>query len=187
MMCEYRGMGADMKRIVVLGLVALFAFALAAPAVAQQGPTDDQLDQCIGDDPLGVGPPTCTYDENGNLLSRDVPGDPSASSAFGTFIVIALLWAGVPLAIAAFTAGARGESVGFAILVTAVLGWIGLAIVLYGQRRTLATTQRVVREATVPTPSDAAARLRKLDDLLAQGVITQTERDTRRAEILDSL
>jgi hypothetical protein len=177
-----------MKRIIVLGVLVLFASALATPAGAQQVPSDDQVQECIGDEPHPEGPPTCTYDANGNLLSRDFPDDPSASSAFGTFVVVALLWAGVPLVIAAFMAGARGESVGFAILVTAVLGWIGLAIVLYGQRRTLVTTQRVVRDATATVrPTDAAARLRKLDDLLAQGVITQAERDARRAKILDSL
>ena len=70
-----------------------------------------------------------------------------ASVNFGLFVVLALVWAGVPFAIAAGVARSRGEPIGIAILLTLVLGWIGLIIVLYGQRRTVRSIDAFIEDA----------------------------------------
>jgi hypothetical protein len=75
----------------------------------------------------------------------------------GFVFFLFVLWAVIPLVLAVVLARAQNESVGMAVLLTLILGWIGLAIVWYGQRRTVASAVRTVDTATadarrVPRP-----------------------------------
>ena len=75
---------------------------------------------------------------------------------------------------------------------TLVLGWIGLLIVVYGQRRAADDVGRLLSPAqttarSAPTAESPEARLRKIEELHALGLITDEERATRRAAILDRL
>ncbi len=97
------------------------------------------------------------------------------------------------MVIAAVVAGNRGENVGTALLLTLFLGWIGLAIVVFGQNRAAATAGALATAAgsastTVHAGADVVAnRLRRIDDLHAQGLITDEERAEQRASVLNDL
>jgi len=168
---------------VVVGTSAT-AGADTTPAPTFQGPDQSAIDQCIGTDPVVGVPPSCSFDANGNLIGRSDSGFGGRGSASNVwpFLFLALLWSAVPFAIAVGLARSRGEPVGTAVLLTLVLGWIGLVIVFYGQRRAARDVGRLLTPAESPE-----ARLRKLDELHALGLITDEERTTRRAAILDRL
>jgi hypothetical protein len=157
-----------------------------------QSPDQSAIDQCIGTDPVVGMPPSCVYDANGNLIGRSPSGVGGGSSApnLAPLLFLAVLWSAVPFAIAV-GARSRGEPVGTAVLLTLVLGWIGLLIVVYGQRRAADDVGRLLDPTatarSTPTPESPAARLRQIDDLHALGLITDEERATRRAAILDRL
>jgi hypothetical protein len=203
-----------MRRIAVmttLGLLVLFGAGLAAglgdgvahaaPVTTDPGLGQSELQQCIGDAPIGVDPPpTCTFDPSGNLIGR-TQSDPTGAGStpnFLPFIFLVLLWSAVPFLIAAGLARSRGEPVGTAVLLTLVLGWVGLLIVVYGQRRTVddiaglagragATDISTPSGSPVAAPDAAATRLARIEDLHARGLITDAERESRRAAILDQL
>jgi hypothetical protein len=191
-------------------MVALGAAGSAAAAGSQDtrgaGPDQAQIQKCLGNAPITGQPPTCTFDSNGNLIGRSTPGPGGHSLDLAPFVVLVVLWSVVPMVIAVAVAQSRGEPVGTAVLLILVLGWIGLFIVLYGQRRAVDDVGRLVNQsapspppATPPptsasstvaseTSSDAVGeRLGTLDTLCAQGVITADERDRRRAAILDEV
>ena len=162
----------------------------------------DQIDQCIGTEPIGVNPPpTCTFDANGHLISRSQPQTPTDSTSsfpnLGPILFLMLLWSVVPFVIAISLARSRGEPVSSAVLLILVLGWVGLLIVVYGQRRTVADVGRLVhapapaasavQPSAVQPSASTADRLRTIDDLHAQGLITDEERNHRRSAILDTL
>lgn len=192
--------------LAVLGVVACVLLTGMTAAGAQS--SDEQLDECldISDEEMGMGPPSCTFDSQGNLISRDFGGGFGGAGqgiGFGTFLAIALVWAGIPLVIAAMVASDRGESMGAAVLLTLVLGWIGLGIVMFGQQRTMQTVGAAASGAAAAGVSAAGAsaapgaragstdavaeRLRRIDDLHAQGVITDEERAQRRDAVLNDL
>lgn len=181
------------RLIAVLGVVACVLLTGMTAAGAQS--SDEQLDECldISDEEMGMGPPSCTFDSQGNLISRDFGGaGPGQGIGFGTFLVIALVWGGIPLVIAAVIASGRNESMGTAVLLTLVLGWIGLGIVVFGQQRTVRTVSAAAGAAAAPAAragsADAVAeRLSRIDDLHAQGVITDDERAQRRDAVLNDL
>jgi hypothetical protein len=151
----------------------------------------------VPDEELGMEPPSCEFDADGNFVSRSYGSGfggefgGGAGLGLGAFFVIALLWAGVPLVIAASLASGRGESVGTAVLLTLALGWIGLAIVAFGQRRAADTVTSYAQPAMAgPGATDGdpmAERLRRIDDLHRQGLITDEERAQRRDAALDDL
>lgn len=66
---------------------------------------------------------SCFSVDGETWVARQQQGTP-AERAFGGFVVLALLWSGVPLVIAATLASSRGESIGTAIVLTLFLGWI---------------------------------------------------------------
>ena len=197
--------GDSMRRVWALGVVVVLglAIALAAGAAgradAQESSTtflsQSQVDQCIGTVPIGIGdPPRCTFDANGNLISKSPAqsntGPSSANLAPILFLVV--IWSAVPFVIAVSMARSRNEPVSTAVLLTLVLGWIGLLIVVYGQRRTVDDVGRLVHAPSqsagvAAPPASTAERLRTIEDLHAQGLITDEERDRRRSAILDVL
>jgi hypothetical protein len=176
-------------------LVGAGATASADTTPSFQGPNQSAIDQCIGTDPVVGMPPSCVYDANGNLIGRTSPSGLDGGSSgpnLVPFVFLALLWSAVPFAIAVGLARSRGEPVGTAVLLILVLGWIGLLIVVYGQRRAAGDVGRLLNPVettarSAPPPESPEARLRKIEDLHALGLISDEERTTRRAAILDRL
>jgi hypothetical protein len=176
-------------------LLGVGATASADTTPSFQSPNQSAIDQCIGTDPVVGMPPSCSYDANGNLIGRTSPsgfdGGGSAPSLV-PFLFLALIWSVVPFVIAVSLARSRGEPVSTAVLLTLVLGWIGLLIVVYGQRRVAGDIAHVMSSdgpagRSAPSTESPEARLRKIDDLHALGLITDEERATRRAAIVDRL
>lgn len=195
-----------MGRALIVVMAAVAAVLVLGVAAGAQ-PSQQQVEQCmqIPDEDIGRGHPECIFDAEGNLISRNYPGEAGPGAGLGGFFVLALLWAGIPLVIAGVVASSREESVGVAVLLTLVLGWIGLAIVVFGQRKTVESVARAAGTVTAgaapygaagtgpahtgpPDSSDMMAqRLRRLDDMHAQGVINDEERAARRAAILNEI
>ncbi len=188
-----------MRRVSATALLVLFGVFVAlgigasARADAQEAgssPIDQPaVDQCVGTATIGAqAPPSCVFDANGNLISRSPSAarssaPSSSSSNLAPFIFLVLVWSAVPFVIAVSVARSRREPVGTAVLLTLVLGWIGLLIVIYGQRRSAADVARWVH----PPPTSARERLRVIDELHAQGLISDAERDARRSAVIDAL
>lgn len=190
----------------VVGALLTVLALWATPAGARQaGPTrsgQPTTEPCLGDQTIGVGQlPSCVYDANGNLISRSTDSSGGVGGGgtpnIAPFLILIVIWSVVPFAIAASVARSRGEPVGTAVLLTLVLGWIGLVIVLYGQRRVAGDVGRLMgtpappgtaRASQPPARSQSPAeRLRAIDELHAQGLITDEEHDRRRRAIVDSL
>lgn len=151
---------------------------------------------------------TCTSFENGVWVAQDF-GDPFQDSgvpgggAFAGFLVIALLWAITPAIIGAVMASQRQQSVGLAILICLVLGWIGLVIVAVlfkpevagAARNVIDRANEPIARPPIPPPPPAAApktrtveeRLRELNSLQEGGLITAAEHTRRKEAILDEL
>lgn len=132
-----------------------------------------------------------------------------AEQAFGGFLVLAVLWSGVPLVIAAMMASARGESIGMAIVLTAFLGWVGLAIVYFGQRKSRSAVEGLVdrsseagagasrsipgvrplsgQPARTPRETPSAVRLRELARLHRDELMSDGEYRQQRQRLLDQL
>lgn len=158
--------------------------ALPLTSIAHAQPTQDQMDQldeCIGDGLYPNGPPSCTFDSEGNLIDRDIPGEPG-SGGFGGFIFFALLWAALPMVIAGAVASSRGQSVGLAVLLALVLGWIGLLIVLFLQKPEIVDAARGTIAAA--GQRDVSDQIRKLGQLRDEGLLTDEEFSKKKAQLL---
>lgn len=140
--------------------------------------------------------PVC-LSSNGGTWVADFGSSHSVSvgsGAFGAFILFAILWAAAPAVIGGFVASSRGQSVGIAVLLCILLGWLGLLIVaLVMKPNVTAAARNIVDSASRPdwgqTPASgsrasAVSRLKELDELRAQNMITADEYASRRAEIL---
>ena len=143
---------------------------------------------------------------NGGTWTASIDDKPGFGG-FGGLLLLVLLWSLVPFGIAVWLASARGESVGSAVLLTLVLGWVGLAIVYFGQGKTRETVeglaQRIVppRQERSPTDLrldspdgrdvseavDGETRLRRLGRLRAENLLTDEEFKEQRQRIIDSL
>jgi hypothetical protein len=182
---------------IVVGVgTAARAHADASSTTTAPGIGQSQADACLGTEPIVGEPPSCVFDANGNLVSRTRPGSPDTGGSATNLLpllFLALIWSAVPFVIAASLARSRNEPVGTAVLLTLVLGWIGLLIVVYGQRRAAADVGRLVHDdphrgsASDTSLSSPSERLRMIDDLHAKGLITDEERASRRAAVLDRL
>lgn len=171
-------------RIALVAVATMLALCVASPAAAQQAqPSQEQLDECLGDGLYPHGPPSCTFDSEGNLVDRDVPGVVGQSSGFGTFVFFAVLWAILPMVIAGGVASSRGQSVGLAVLLGLVLGWIGLLIVVFLQNPEVVDAARNTIAASAR--GDVADQIRKLGQLRDEGLLTDEEFRAKKAKLLD--
>jgi hypothetical protein len=166
--------------VALLAVATLVALPLHSMAYAQTN--QEQLDECLGDGLYPNGPPTCTFDSEGNLIDRDIPGAPGEGSGFGGFLVIALLWAALPMVIAGSIASSRGQSVGLAVLLTLVLGWIGLLIVVVLQKPEIVEAAR--NTVAAAGGNDVADQIRKLGALRDEGLLTEEEFTAKKARLL---
>lgn len=151
-------------------------------------------------DGVTLGPPTCTsFGENGPWVATYPEDRPSVSvggGLSGAFFVIVLLWAVTPTVIAGAVASSRGQSVGLAVVLGLLLGWIGLVIVWVFLKPGVVTEARTLvahavdgsqPAASVPQHRDTSARLAELNHLKAQGLITPDEYASRREAILGQI
>lgn len=184
-------------RKMVLGMAfagAAVAVALVVPAAAAQGPDKGWYEECYGEDgpTLEEAEGGCIKVEGGKWQPRngsDVTSGPSA--VFGGFLFFAILLALVPAFIgAALASSAKIPGIaGFGIgLVGSWVGVIGLYLYGHSQSRTSTVIQTgPAVERTARDTSSAAERLRTLQDLLDQGLITEEEYRARRQAAVDSL
>jgi hypothetical protein len=205
-------------RGLLIGSALVCALCLAAPAsarVAAQAPQPQRTfataEECMGSAAeLGiVGSPTCTRAGNGLWVATyeedpgftGIPESRSSSGAFGAFLLFALLWAATPAVIAGAVASSRQQSVGLAVVLGILLGWIGLVIVLFLKPGAVEAARSTVSAVAAPTPvfmtpsvsmptgsgRDAASRLAELEELRERGLITEGEYTARRTAILQEI
>lgn len=106
----------------------------------------------------------------------------------GTFLLIAALWSAIPMGVAMYLASSRNESAASAVLLTLFFGWIGLAIVYFGQKRTLDAVKHLAdapAASTAPAPPDE--RLRRLEQLHRDGLLSDAEYASQRDRIIAAL
>jgi len=185
--------------VVALAGVCMFAVRAAGASTAPTG--SDPLLECAQHQAQLGNFGGCTRDASGRVSPSSTPGSGGAGAGFGGFVAFAIFWSLIPFGIAVALASSRGEGIGSAVLLTLFLGWIGLAIVYFGQRRTLAAATATLDRLASPTPSPqrpattprrpessgVRARLVELDQLRADGLVNQSEYETRRQAILADL
>jgi len=168
--------------------VLLLSLAPTTAAVAggkkEEKRIQDQLDECLGDELYPYGPPSCTFDAEGNLIDRDVPGESDPGSGFGGFLLLALLWSLLPMVIAGSIASSRGQSVGLAILATLFLGWLGLFLVLVLQRQEVVDTAKEVVDRA--GRRDVVDEIRRLGRLRDDGLLTDDEFQAKKRQLLET-
>jgi hypothetical protein len=171
-------------------LLAVFVFVAtvgllgATPAAAE---TYDSSEECIEAKPVEVDPfEWRCRSSDGQRWSASIASPGEGFPLFGAFLAFAVLWSLVPFLIAASLARSRGESIGVAVLLVLVLGWIGLAIVYFGQSRSREVVEGVASRTT-PAPSSPEERLRLLDRLHAEQLVGDEEFAQQRRRILDAL
>jgi hypothetical protein len=152
----------SIRLVVIIGALLCLAAPAAAQTITVVGEEEGRLlgdaelqrlmDECYGDRTAADGLPDCTFSADGELVSRI---EASPQNPIAGFVLLAFLWTAIPLGIAAAVASSRGESVGLAVVLTLLLGWIGLAISLVGQRRTIDAASGALRTAMAPEPDRA--------------------------------
>jgi len=196
----------------VVGLVTV-CFALpasAGAAVATSSPDPGpSLQECQAD-PAHYGElPTCTYDENGKLIDTSYDSGAGDSGIAGTFVALFVLalavGAGLTIwrvSLARSMATRAGldphEATAVTLLSPDGLDATYLAANLTANRpppqqsvdpgHVIADLSGERAPAGTPASSRSTAeRLRELDQLRDQGLITPAEHDTRRQAILDNI
>lgn len=175
-------------------LVAGLCTLATAPALADHG--TGCCEPCPGADAFA-----CEWDGEGHVISNSNFDSPT--TGFGGFIVIALLWSLAPAGIAAGMASSRGESVGLAVVIALIFGWLGLAglyfywkdvpsrnmpaLVTFPPQRPPARPEPRTDAGRSAGGKETADRLRELKSLLDQGLIERSEYDSRRQAILNDL
>ena len=178
--------------VVSVAALASALLLLCGPAVAQGR---GALRECFGPGPLSAeeAQMQCVKYEGGEwqpVGGTDVTAGPE-ETVFSSIVFLALLLSLVP----AFAGAALASSAKISPVVGFLIGlfgsWVGLiALYLYGhsQSRSSDTTGAgSAVEGSVPDATDAAERLRTLQDLLDQGLITQDEYRARRQAAIDAL
>jgi hypothetical protein len=172
-------------------VVLILAVVWARPALAaRQTASYGTAEECISAKPAEIDPFAwrCMTLPDGKWVPYGSTPASRASSAFGTFLTIAVVWSLVPLAVAVGLARRRRESPGTAVLLTLFLGWIGLAIVYFGQARTGDAVQRVAPQgAPTHDPEGVEGRLRQLDRLRADHLVSDEEYERQRRRIVESI
>ena len=126
------------RRVVMAAIIATLALGVV-PAHAQ--PTSEDVQRCAAQpDMEGFegSDRTCTYvDAEGHTRTVSIEGEDnsSRSTVGGGMFVFAVLWWIIPIFGGPYIAQRRGESIVIALVLTMVLGWIGLALVFAFQRR----------------------------------------------------
>lgn len=174
---------------------AAHAYHTGAPP---EDETYDSAEECIGNPHVDAfNLPTCTSVSGGRWVA-EYPGRAGSGpgSAFGAFLLVAILWAAAPAVISGMIASSRGQSVGLAVLLGIALGWIGLIIVAVAFKPEVkAAARNVIDTASRSTPAaglgtsrrGVAARLEELEDLKRRGLITAAEYASRREAILGEI
>lgn len=180
---------STVRCLTVASLVGMLALTAPLPALAQDVPSEEeireQIDECLEGGPYPGGPPSCTFDGEGNLVDRDVPGEDAGGSGFEGLVVFALLWSLVPMVIAASVASSRGLKPGLAVLITLAFGWLGLFFLLYVRDGSLTLKADATDSTRERTSSGSVAdEIRKLGELRDQGVLTEEEFRAGKARLL---
>jgi hypothetical protein len=184
-----------MRRAFV-GIMVVVAGLLAGGSAAAQ-PEGDAFEQCYGPD----GPSLEEVETTKCVKHGDGPwqrvddsggfGGAGSDGMFGTFVFFAFLLSLVPAfagAAVASSANVWGVAGFFIGLFGSWIGVIGLYLYGHSQKRGSPVTQTgPAVEKSGPDPSGAADRLRTLQDLLDQGLISQEEYRARRQAAVDSL
>ena len=186
--------------VLVVGAMAIVSSSLFMPAAAQS--PDPGMQQCIDAKPVDVSPFdwVCQSRDGSSWKGVERGGGSGAgagSGALGAFFAFALVWSLIPLVIAVTMAGSRGESIGMAVLLTLVLGWIGLAIVWFGQKKSQAAVEGLAGGSTAPprppppqaapVADDPEERLRRLERLHQDRLVGDEEYRQQRERILGSI
>ena len=183
-----------------LGLLVMVVVALVALPTLAFGATQsfDSPEECVAAKPIDVPVMdwSCTSTD-GQTWSPSIQGASGPPSSFGIVITLILFWSLIPLVIACVLANQQGESMAMAVLLTVFLGWIGLAIVYFGQRKTRAAVDGLVNRAASPPGSPRVAstveqvsaeeRLRRLERLREEDLVTEEEYVEQRKRIVGSL
>jgi hypothetical protein len=191
---------ADMRRlffqIAFAGSLVLFAPQIAHAQQPQPKQTFATAEECMQSGTDAFSHPTCSRIGNSDWVANYGDFGPSAGGgggAFGAFLLFAILWAAAPAVISGMIASSRGTSVGLAVLLGIVLGWIGLIIVAVAFKPEIKrAAENVIRTAGASPPGtpparDAAGRLQQLEDLKRSGLITESEYQSRRQDILSEI
>lgn len=203
-----------MRKGLLLCVVGVaLALSFAPPTLADHNPAGKRLkfEQCTysdGQEAFETMPDNmCTYDEDGHILDHaDRFGEgPNVESALGGFIFLALLWAAIPTFLAINIASSRGQPVAVAGAIGFFGGWLGLAFVYFAMKdaplispapsrtapenlKNLYSTPEERGAAPAPTvDKSVAGRLRELDGLKEQGLITGEEYENQRKAILSDI
>lgn len=180
-------------RRTAMGITVVAVLLLIGGSAAAQ-PGGGGLRQCYGPDgPTLEEMQTTKCVKHGDgpwerVTDSDFPG---MGFGFGEILLIGIVLALVPGFVGASVASSANISPGAGFLIGTFGSWIGvIALYLYGhsQKRTPAPdVGGAAVETKRPAPEDPAARLRKLQDLLDQGLITQEEYRARRQAAIDGL
>jgi len=183
------------RAFVILGVLAFVVIGGVA-AADHNGHEFASAQECMSSGTAFDRVPSCRRSNQGPWIAQygPTPGE-ATNGAFGAFLGLALLWAAAPAVIGGVIASNRGQSVGLAVLICIILGWIGLLIVVLTFKPEVVTAARNVidtaaRQSPPPLPGppatrrDTAARLEELDRLKRENVITAEEHAARRQAIL---
>jgi hypothetical protein len=175
-------------RLASAAVLVLVAFVMLQGSAAAQG--RGALRECFGPGPLSIeeSQMSCQRVGGGDWQPVGGPSDPSdASGWFGMFLVIGLLLCLLPAFTGWMIAPEAGISPGVGFVIGLVASWLGVVgIYLYGHSQKRGTPVISVGRAA-PADAAPAERLRTLQELLDQGLITKEEYDTRRKATVESL
>lgn len=195
-----------MRGAIIVGVLAA-GLTGGAAAAHHDGHEFQTSEQCMQSGSLmGSGLPSCTRTGDGPWVAEyggQFGGSQGPGSGwFAAFVTFAILWSMIPAVASGMVASSRGQSVGLAVLVGIVLGWIGLLIVVLAFKPEVSRAARNVVDAAAEgrplraqpsasaasTPQrDLASRLRELSQLRDQGLISDTEYAEWREQILNTV
>lgn len=173
--------------------IGIFALLLLFGGAASAQPEGDWYEQCYGRDG-----PTLEEMETSHCVKvgdgewRPAPSGrgPGMSFGFGEIVFFGILLSLVPGFVGAAVGSSAGLSTGAGFLIGIFGSWIGIiAMYLYGhsQKQSSVISRREPSEPSPANPDSTAERLRTLQDLFDQGLITQEEYTARRSAAIEGL
>lgn len=186
-----------MRTSIVAGMLVILSGAGLASA-DHNGHEFETAEQCMQSGGIGFTRlPRCSRSGDGPWVAQYGPMNelPGSGGLLAGAIIFALLWAAAPAAIAGMIASGRGQSVGLAVALGLVLGWIGLIIVHLTFKPEIARAARTMIDSAGSPPRSVGteprreprARLEELDRLKRENLITEHEYARRRAAILEDI